>query len=128
MCRSAQSPPRGIVLLDAKGLLEMPNPARPAADCRTMAEIRAEIDRLDSLLVSLLAERQSYIERAAQVKTVRSAVHDQARIDDVIAKVLAAARSAGLSSAIAEPVWRTLIDRSIAHEFAAFEARLQPAR
>jgi len=93
-----------------------------------MAEIRAEIDRLDSLLVSLLAERQSYIERAAQVKTVRSAVHDQARIDDVIAKVLAAARSAGLSSAIAEPVWRTLIDRSIAHEFAAFEARLQPAR
>ena len=128
MCRSAQSPPRGIVLLDAKGLLEMPNPARPAADCRTMAEIRAEIDRLDSLLVSLLAERQSYIERAAQVKTVRSAVHDQARIDEVIAKVLAAARSAGLSSAIAEPVWRTLIDRSIAHEFAAFEARLQPAR
>jgi len=127
MCRSAQSPPRGIFLPDTKGLPEMTNPARPAADCRSMAEIRAEIDRLDRALVALLAERQTYIERAAQIKAARTAVHDQARIDEVIAKVLAAARNAGLSAAIAEPVWRTLVDRSIAHEFAAFDAKLQPA-
>jgi isochorismate pyruvate lyase len=93
-----------------------------------MAEVRSEIDRLDRALVVLLGERQAYIERAAKIKTARSAVRDQARIDGVIAKVLAAAGPAGLDPAIAEPVWRTLVDRCIAHEFAMFDAKLQPAK
>jgi isochorismate pyruvate lyase len=88
-----------------------------------MTDLRGEIDRLDRALVALLAERQTYIERAAEIKTKRSRVHDQARIDDVIAKVLAAAKAAGLSPAIAEPVWRTLVDRCIAHEFEMFDAK-----
>jgi isochorismate pyruvate lyase len=49
-------------------------------------------------------------------------VRDEARIEDVVAKVRAAAKAAGLSEAIAEPVWRTLIDRCIAYEFQAFDA------
>ncbi|MEJ1967971.1 MAG: chorismate mutase [Rhizomicrobium sp.] len=93
-----------------------------------MAELRAQIDRLDRALVVLLAERQTYIERAAEIKPSRDAVHDQARIDDVVAKVLVSARAAGLSPAIAEPVWRTLVDRCIAHEFAAFDTKSQAAR
>jgi isochorismate pyruvate lyase len=96
----------------------------PASRCLNMADLRAEIDRLDIALVSLLAERQTYIERAAEIKTKRARVHDQARIDDVVAKVLAAARAAGLSAAIAEPVWRTLIDRCIAHEFEMFDRKV----
>lgn len=106
----------------------MENIAVPASSCRSMSDVRREIDRLDRALVGLLAERQSYIERAAQIKSVRSAVHDQARIDDVVAKVLVAAKETGLSAAIAEPVWRTLIDRCIAHEFAAFDRVSQPAK
>lgn len=102
--------------------------AKSAAQCQTMSELRVEIDRLDRTLVALLAERQTYIERAAQIKTERIKVHDQARIDDVIAKVLVAAKSAGLSVAIAEPVWRVLVDRCIAHEFQMFDAKLQAAR
>ena len=105
----------------------MENPGKPAAQCTTMAEVRGGIDRLDRALVALLAQRQGYIEAAARIKTDRGRVHDQARIDDVVAKVLAAAKQAGLSAAIAEPVWRLLIDRCIAHEFATFD-RLQPAR
>ena len=93
-----------------------------------MSDVRREIDRLDRDLVALLAERQGYIERAAQIKTTRSAVHDQARIDDVVAKVLVAAKQVGLSAAIAEPVWRTLIERCIAHEFATFDRVSQPAK
>jgi isochorismate pyruvate lyase len=94
-----------------------------AARCHTMADVRVEIDRLDRALVKLLAERQTYIERAAQIKTDRNVVHDQARIDDVVAKVLVSAKREGLSADIAEPVWRTLIDRCIAHEFAMFDAK-----
>lgn len=95
--------------------------SRQPSDCRDMAELRGEIDRIDRALVALMAERQGYIERAAAIKADRTKVHDAARIEDVVAKVLAAAAKAGLSADIAEPVWRTLIARSIAHEFEAFD-------
>ena len=85
--------------------------------CTTMAEVRAGVDALDRALVGLMAERQRYMDAAARIKPDRSVVHDDARIEDVVQKVLAAAGPAGLSAAIAEPVWRTLIDRCIAHEF-----------
>ncbi len=99
-----------------------------ATECRSMADVRVEIDRLDRTLVALMAERQTYIERAAELKTERDKVHDQARIDDVVAKVLVAAKEEGLSAAIAEPVWRVLVDRCIAHEFAMFDRKTQFAR
>jgi isochorismate pyruvate lyase len=89
--------------------------------CRDMAELRAEIDRLDRELVALLAQRQRYIERAAEIKQNRNIVRDEARVVDVVAKVLIAARKVGLDPNIAEPVWRTLIERCIAHEFDRFD-------
>jgi len=89
--------------------------------CRDMAELRAEIDRLDRALVAMLAERQGYIERAAEIKQDRNVVRDEARIEDVVAKVLVEARKAGLDPKIAEPVWRKLIERCIAHEFDRFD-------
>lgn len=92
----------------------------PAA-CATMAEVRAGVDALDRELVTLLSIRQRYMDAAARIKPARDAVHDEARIEDVMAKVKAAAREAGLSEAIAEPVWRLLIERCIAHELAAFD-------
>ena len=88
-----------------------------------MVELRAAIDALDARLVALLAVRQAYIERAAQLKSDRAQVRDPARIEDVVAKVIAEGRRAGLSAEIAEPVWRTLIEASIKHEFEAFDRR-----
>jgi isochorismate pyruvate lyase len=78
-----------------------------------MSEVRAEIDRLDRLLVGLLAERQAYIEAAARIKPCADEVRLQWRIDDVLAKVLMESERRGLSKRIAEPVWRELMDRSI---------------
>ena len=92
------------------------------ADCETMLEVRKGVDALDRALVTLLAERQRYMDAAARIKPDRDAVFDQARIDDVVAKVLEAAGAQGLSPDIAEPVWRLLIDRCIAHEFAKYDA------
>ena len=100
-----------------------PRPAAP--DCKTMAEVREGVDALDRLLVAVLAERQRYLHAAARIKPDRDAVRDTARIEDVVAKVKAAAREAGLSEEIAEPVWRLLIERCIAHEFAAWDAARQ---
>ena len=45
----------------------------------------------DRALLALLAERQRYMDAAARIKPDRSVVHDQARIEDVVTKVLAAA-------------------------------------
>jgi isochorismate pyruvate lyase len=92
-------------------------------DCRDMPTLRQEIDRLDRALVAMLAQRQRYIERAAIIKQDRGRVRDEARIEDVIAKVVAEARRVGLAPEIAEPVWRELVDRSIAHEFVAFDTK-----
>lgn len=93
----------------------------------TMADVRYEVDRIDRLLVEILAERQSFMDAAARIKGPRAAVHDRARIEDVISKVLAECAKRGLSPAIAEPVWRTLIDRCIAYEFESYDALRRPA-
>ncbi len=93
----------------------------PAEACRDMAEVRAGVDALDRALVALVAERQRYMDAAARIKGSRRQVHDAARIEEVVTRVKAAARAAGLSEAIAEPVWRTLIDRCIAYEFDAWD-------
>ena len=85
--------------------------------CADMGEVRAGVDALDRALVTLLAERQRYMDAAARIKPSRDRVHDSARIEDVVANVRTAAQEAGLSEAIAEPVWRLLIDRCIAYEF-----------
>lgn len=95
---------------------------RPAPEaCQTMTEVRVGVDALDRALVTLLAERQRYMDAAARIKGERARVHDAARIEEVVSKVKAAARAAGLSEAIAEPVWRTLIDRCIAYEFEVWD-------
>jgi isochorismate pyruvate lyase len=95
----------------------------PAENCAEMAEVRREIDRIDRALVRLLAERQTYLDAAGRIKPDKTQVRDAARIEDVVAKVLAEARGAGLSPAIAEPVWRELIERSITHEHGVWDAR-----
>jgi isochorismate pyruvate lyase len=101
--------------------LALVGPRKDPEACATMADVRQGVDALDRALVSLLAERQRYMDAAARIKTDRGAVRDEARIEEVVAKVKAAAREAGLSEAIAEPVWRTLVDRSIAHEFEVWD-------
>ena len=90
-------------------------------DCQTMADVRQGVDALDRALVQLLTERQGFMDAAARIKADRGKVFDRARIEDVVDKVKAAARASGLSEAIAEPVWRTLIDRCIAYEYDSWD-------
>ena len=83
----------------------------------TMKEVREEIDLLDRELVLLLARRQKCVEMAAFVKNDESLIVDQDRIEDVISKVTSFGESCGLNQTISEPLWRKLIELSIAHEF-----------
>lgn len=85
--------------------------------CESMVDVREGVDAIDRELVRLLVTRQGYMHAAARVKPNRDAVYDEARIEDVVAKVLAESKAQGLSANIAEPVWRKLIECCIAHEF-----------
>ena len=97
------------------------DPRTAPEDCIDMDQVREGVDALDRALVILLAERQRYMEAAARIKPSRDVVHDDWRIEDVVTKVLAASEDAGLSPAIAEPVWRKLIAQCIAHEFGVWD-------
>jgi isochorismate pyruvate lyase len=99
-----------------------PDPKGPAfaamepERCATMMDVRAGVDEIDRLLVQIIARRQRYMDAAARIKPSRAVVRDEARIQQVLDNVHTAADQAGLSWAIAEPVWRTMIERCIAHE------------
>ena len=101
----------------------MSETATPAAACASMNDVRREIDRVDRALVGLFAERLSYIERAAAIKQSRAQVRDDVRVADIFAKLKASCASAGFPYAIAEPVFRALVEGSIVHELAAFDAK-----
>ena len=101
----------------------MPQDIAPPEACHSMTELRAAIDALDARLVAMLALRQTYIERAAVLKSDRGTVRDTPRVEEVVRNVVAEAARQGLSPEIAETVWRSLIEASIAHEFKAFDAK-----
>ncbi len=90
--------------------------------CETMIDVRAGVDEIDRALVKLIARRQGYMDAAARIKPKREHVRDEARIQQVLDNVAASAEAAGLSWAIAEPVWRSMMEACIAHEFEKFDA------
>ncbi len=87
------------------------------AECTTMAELRAEIDRLDTELVSLFAQRTGYIDRAVEIKSdVGLPARIDARVEEVVANVRRHAVAHGLPPDKMEKLWRKLIDWSIERE------------
>lgn len=83
---------------------------------RNLADLRTELDALDRRVVEALARRQRIVEAIARLKGDPARVRDPDRVEAVLANVLQAAGLAGLSAAIAEPVWRLLVERCADHE------------
>lgn len=73
---------------------------------------RARIDRIDAVLVRLLAMRQRQVARIALLKSGPDAVRDPQRVARVLARIRATARRNGLDERLALPVWRELLERS----------------
>jgi isochorismate pyruvate lyase len=97
-----------------------PPPDRPAlwqheaaTGAATLAEIRAAIDALDREIVRLLAERLRWTRDAARFKADEAEVAAPARVEEVVARVMALAAERGLPAEIVEPVYRALIAASI---------------
>ncbi|WP_262695225.1 chorismate mutase [Kordiimonas aquimaris] len=86
-----------------------------------MTELRAEIDRVDRLIVPLLLERIKLIAQAGHIKADRDAVRDNWRIEDVVSKVVAEAKKQAGDVAYIEAIYRHLIEYSINHEFTVWD-------
>jgi isochorismate pyruvate lyase len=92
-------------------------PPRLPADCPTMTEVRAEIDRVDAALVSLIAERFGYVERAWQIKLAeKAAANVPWRNQQVIDKVRGLAADKGVPPDLCEALWRQMIGWFIQYE------------
>jgi len=85
-------------------------------DCENMAQVRAEIDRIDTALVDLIAERFGYVDRAWQLKSNPDEATVPWRIQEVIDKVESRARERGLPPELAEALWRQMIGWFIQYE------------
>ncbi len=82
-----------------------------------MSDVRRIIDELDDELVALLARRQRQIERAAKVKPALGIpARVPERVDEVLARVLGAARRDSLSVEVAMNLWTAIIEWSIQYE------------
>ena len=79
---------------------------RAPKDCRDMTEVRAEIDRIDRMLVDVIAERFGYVERAWQIKLAeKAAANVPWRNQQVIDKVRARAAEKGVPPDLCEALY-----------------------
>jgi isochorismate pyruvate lyase len=89
---------------------------RAAEDCRDMAQVRQEIDRIDLALVDIIAERFAYVDRAWQLKSNPGEAYVPWRIQQVIDRVRARAKDKGLPPELTEALWRQMIGWFVQYE------------
>ena len=89
---------------------------KKAPDCVDMSDVRAEIDRLDHVLIDAMAERFTYVERAWQLKSSPEEATVPWRIQQVIDKVRARAEDKDFPPELAEALWRQMIGWFIQYE------------
>lgn len=90
---------------------------RQPQDCKTMAELRVEIDALDAALVEQLAQRAGFIDRAIELKPAEGIpARAQDRVEEVLQNVRRKAEASHLDPDLIERLWRELIEWSIRRE------------
>ena len=87
-----------------------------AKDCTDMSQVRDEIDRIDTALVDLIAERFGFVDRAWQLKSNPGEAFVPWRIQQVIDKVRARAEQRDLPPQLAEALWRQMIGWFVQYE------------
>ena len=87
-------------------------------NCKSIEEVRANIDRIDRQIVALIAERGSYVKRAARFKKTTDDVKAPQRVEQVISKVTTLSLELGANPTVTEQVYRAMISGFIHAELA----------
>ena len=92
-------------------------------ECKDLGEVRKEIDRIDDMIVKLIAERGEYVKQAAGFKKNSDDVKAPDRVEKVIAGVREKAEKQGGDPDITEEVYRTMISCFIGAETREFNSK-----
>ncbi|MCS3575026.1 isochorismate pyruvate lyase [Bradyrhizobium elkanii] len=92
------------------------------ACCKTLGEVRSNIDRLDREIVRLMAERGRYVHEAARFKANPAQVEAPERAEAVVKKAMTLAEQDGLSPKVAEAAYRAMVRAFIDYEQGIFAA------
>jgi isochorismate pyruvate lyase len=111
--KPAKAAKKSVKKTAAKGAKE---PAWRRIACKSLADIRENIDRLDTAIVPLLCERLHFVRQAANFKPSVAGVVVPARVEQIIATVRGMAEKLGARPETIEKVYRELIDAFTADE------------
>ena len=95
----------------------------PIRRCKTLADVRREIDRLDRRIVRLLSERGGYVGEAARIKENASQIVDRTRIEAIVEKVRNLSTTLGGDADTIERIYRAMIDAYITFERKQFSKK-----
>lgn len=91
--------------------------------CSSLEEVRNNIDRIDSAIIQLIAERGEYVSQASAFKRDEDGVRDSSRVEKVIAKVREKASECGADPDMVEALYREMISRFVNMEMSQFKER-----
>lgn len=86
--------------------------------CKSLEEVRSNIDAIDYKIVSLIAERGSFVMQAARFKKSMDDVKAPQRVEQVISKVRKLATDLSANPNVTEAVYRAMISAFINAELA----------
>lgn len=89
-------------------------------ECKTLEEVRTEIDILDDQIVELIGARNSYIKQAARFKNTVDEVKAPERINEIMTKVRHKALTLGMSPNLLEEIYTIMINEMVESEIAEF--------
>ncbi|MCW8838607.1 MAG: chorismate mutase [Thiovulaceae bacterium] len=89
-------------------------------ECKTLEEVRNEIDKIDDELVELIAKRNRYIHQAATFKNSIEEVKADDRVDFIKQRVRAKAIELDISPNMISELFTKMIDEMVESEIAQF--------
>lgn len=101
--------------------LEMEYKEDKRMKCKSLEEVRENIDRIDDAIIRLIAERGTYVKEASAFKKSEEGVKAPNRVEAVIAKVRKKAADYGADPDMAEALYREMISRFVNMEMDEFK-------
>ncbi len=93
--------------------------------CKSLEEVRTNIDRIDDEIIKLIAERGTFVVQASAFKKDEEGVKDTGRVEKVIAKAREKAKQYGAEADMIEAIYREMISRFVNMEMSEFHGNHQ---
>tara|TARA_B100001013_G_scaffold165131_1_gene98852 strand:- start:334 stop:627 length:294 start_codon:yes stop_codon:yes gene_type:complete len=88
---------------------------------KNLNDVRKSIDNVDTRLVKLIAERESYAREAVKFKKNKKQIIDRKRINDVLKRIKNLSKRYKVNSLTVERIWKLMIQNFIILENKLFK-------